>query len=107
MPQLLHADMTDKAWRVYYTVYSSGAAGLAVIHREQTTPALAPERSAGASVGEVTFQHFIVDEKAALASVAVTEIGKSEQNQVRTIMRRQGLRLGMIANFQGEKLDVK
>ncbi len=42
-----------------------------------------------------------------LAPVAVTEISQSEQNKVRTIMRRQGLRLGMIANFQGEKLDVK
>ncbi|PKO21347.1 MAG: hypothetical protein CVU38_15255 [Chloroflexi bacterium HGW-Chloroflexi-1] len=61
----------------------------------------------GQPIGEVTFQHFIVDEKVVLAPVAVTEISQSEQNKVRTIMRRRGLRLGMIANFQGEKLDVK
>jgi len=107
MTQLLQTDMTDKTWRVYYTVYSSGAASLAVIHRGRTTPAFALERSAGASVGEVMSPHLIVGEKAALASVAVTEIGKSGQNQVHTIMRRCGPRLGMIADFQGEKLDVK
>lgn len=67
---------------------------LAVIHR-------------GQHIGDVTFHHFIVDDKLALAPVAVQEISQSQANKVRTIMQRQGLRLGMIVNFQNDRLEVK
>jgi len=119
-PDLLYPDLTLEIRRGLHEVYRELGAGfmgrvyanatrvelrardipaervrtLEVIHREQP-------------IGEVRFQHFIVDDKVVLAPVAVTEISQSEQNKVRTIMRRRGLRLGMIANFQGERLDVK
>jgi len=119
-PDLLYPDLTLEIRRGLHEVYRELGAGfmgrvyanatrvelrardipaervrtLEVIHREQP-------------IGEVAFRHFIVDDKVVLAPVAVTEISQSEQNKVRTIMRRRGLRLGMIANFQGERLDVK
>lgn len=48
-----------------------------------------------------------MDDRLVLAPVAVSEISQSETNEVRTILARRGLKLGMIANFQAEKLDVK
>ncbi|MBK9093156.1 MAG: GxxExxY protein [Anaerolineae bacterium] len=61
----------------------------------------------GQPIGEVTFHHFIVDEKLVLAPVSVPQISQSEANKVRTLMATHGLRLGMIVNYRNEKMEVK
>ena len=61
----------------------------------------------GQPIGQLAFQHFIVDEKVVVAPVCLGEISDSEKNKVRTIMRRHGLKLGLIANFQDTSLRWK
>lgn len=61
----------------------------------------------GQMVGQVAFRHFIVDEKLVLAPVTVSVISQSELNKVRAVMVQRRLRLGMIVNFQNEKLEVR
>ena len=61
----------------------------------------------GQTVGQVAFRHFIIDDKLVLAPVTVSVISQSELNKVRAVMVQRGLRLGMIVNFQNEKLEVR
>lgn len=67
---------------------------LAVMHR-------------GRPIGEVLFRHFVVDNKLVLAPVTVSEIGPSQINKVRAVLRQREMQLGMIVNFRNERLEVK
>lgn len=119
-PNLLYPELTlalrHAVWEVYchlgpgfvHRVYANATAvelrlrqlpfvrlrKLDVLHRGQT-------------IGQVAFRHFIVDEKLVLAPVTVSTISQSELNKVRAVMVQRGLRLGMVVNFQNEKLEVR
>lgn len=58
-------------------------------------------------IGQITFHHLIIDDKLVLAPVTVAIITASEINKVRAIMQQYGLSIGMIVNFQNEKLEVR
>ena len=61
----------------------------------------------GHEIGKVTFHHFLVDGKIVFAPVTVAAIGSSEVNKVRAILAQRAFPLGMIVNFQNEKLEVR
>lgn len=119
-PQLLYPDLTldirQGLWEIYRNV------GPGFLHRIYCNATRIELRMRGISaegvrkldilhhgerIGDITFRHFIVDDRVVLAPVTVSEIGQSEVNKVRMIMRRRQLQLGMIANFQAEVLQVK
>lgn len=119
-PNLLYPDLTLElrraVWEVYYTL------GSAFVHRVYANATHVELRLRGLSIqrlrkliiqhrgreiGRVTFHHFIVEGKVVLAPVTISSISSSEVNKVKTIMAQHRLPLGMIVNFQNEKLEVK
>jgi GxxExxY protein len=108
-PNLLYPELTLELRNGLHEVYGALGPGFVtrvyanatrVELRAREIPSLKLRRleviHRGHPIGEVGFHHFIVDDKLVLAPVAVSEISQSEQNKVRTIMTRRGLRLGMI-----------
>lgn len=119
-PKLLYPDLTLAIRQGLYQVYHTLGAGFVYrIYTNATRVELQKQGipcrrirklevfHRGQLIGETTFHHFIVDDKIVLAPVAVSQISSSETNKVRTIMRRHGLRLGMVVNFQNERLEVR
>jgi GxxExxY protein len=119
-PHLLYPTLTAILLRSVWEVFRELGAGF--VHRIYTNALRVEMSNQGVSfkffrkldvhhrnraIGQVTFHHFIIDEKLALVPVTLATITSSEVNKVRTIMRTHALQLGMIVNFQNEKLDVK
>ena len=60
----------------------------------------------GREIGMFTFHHFVIDNRILLAPVTVAMVGVSEVRKVRSLLHQYNVSLGMIVNFQNEKLEV-
>lgn len=55
----------------------------------------------------MTFHPLVLEDQMVLAPIARTAISQSDVNRVKTLLRFHGLCLGMIVNFENDKLEVR
>lgn len=61
----------------------------------------------GKSIGKVKLKHFLIDGIIMLFPVAISSIQQIEPENLRRWMASQGITLGILANFQSERLEPK
>jgi len=59
------------------------------------------------NIGDVSFPYIIADETMIVSPIARAEIRRSDLNRVKYVMEQHGFHLGMVANFENEKLEIK
>lgn len=118
--KLLYPDLTLAIRQRMYQVYRALGAGF--LHRVYANGAWVELQKEGIAcrrmrkldvvhrgrlIGVRSFPHLIVEDKIVLAPVSVGQVQASQLNKVRAVMRHHGLRLGMVVNFQNEKLETR
>jgi len=58
------------------------------------------------SIGQLTFHHFVVEEKLAVFTTTINEMSDMDAEMLKQWMKHKGIRLGIVANFQGMRLGL-